>query len=73
VAVGMDQNITPVLSGKGILLPTNEQVEFYLSKGDRVFIAAESINRVRFITDPIPYLGQISMALSALGSLVGRK
>ena len=73
VSVGMDQNITPVLSGKGILLPTNIEIEFYISRGDRIFIAAEAINRVKFIIEPVPFLGQISMALAAIGGLVGRK
>ena len=73
VSIGMDQNITPVLSGKGILLPTNEEVEFYISRGDRIFIAAESINRVRFIVEPVPFLGSILMALNAVAGLVGRK
>ena len=74
VAIGMDQGITPVLSGRGILLPTNEWVEFYISRGDRIYIAAESINRVKFIVEPVPFLGQIAMSLAALGSLVmGRK
>ncbi len=76
VAVGMDQNITPVLSGKGILLPINVEVEFYLSKGDRIFIAAEAINRVRFIIEPTPYsnaLGSIEGALAAIAGLVRSK
>jgi hypothetical protein len=76
VAIGMDQNITPVLSGKGILLPTNVEIEFYISKGDRIFIAAESINRVRFLIEPVPYgtvILSIYNALAAIGGLVGRK
>lgn len=66
VAVGTDQNLTPVLSGKGVLLPTNIEIEFYLSRGDRIFIAAEAINRVRFIVEPVPYLGSIQSALDAI-------
>lgn len=73
VAIGTDQNITPVLSGKGIVLPTGVEVEFYISRGDRIFIAAEAVNRVRFIIDPIPFLGSIQMALDAIVNLIGRK
>lgn len=66
VSIGTDQNISPVLSGKGRLLPTGEEIEFYLSKGDRIFIAAEAINRVAFTIEPIPYLASIQAALDAL-------
>jgi hypothetical protein len=54
VSVGSDQNLVPVLSGKGILLPTNVEIEFYLSKGTRLYIAAEGVNRVKFIISPLP-------------------
>lgn len=64
VAVGTLQDVTPVLSGKGILLPPDgEPVRFVLPKGDRVFIAAESINRVKFIVEPIPWLEEIFAAI----------
>lgn len=76
VSIGMDQNTNPVLSGKGILLPTNEEIHFVISKGDRIFIAAEAINRVKFIIEPLPYVGLLSSiqgALDAISSLVGKK
>jgi hypothetical protein len=72
VSIGMDQNITPVLSGKGILLTTNVEIEFVISKGDRIFVAAEAINRVKFIIEPLPYVGLLSSIQSAL-DMLGRK
>lgn len=54
VSVGTDQNLAPVLSGKGILLPTNIERGFYLSKGDRIFILAEAVNRVQVVIEPLP-------------------
>lgn len=80
VAVGTDQNLLPVLSGRGRLLPTNEEFHFTLSKGDRVYIAAEAINRVAFTVEPIPYLESIEKILTKIEgafnvvlSLLGRR
>lgn len=80
VAVGTRQQIDPVLSGKGVLLPVGQEVEFVLPRGDRLFITAASINRVKFITEAIPWLQAITAEISknastivgALGSLVRR-
>jgi hypothetical protein len=54
VAAGTREDVVPVLSGKGILLTTLVEEEWVLAKGDRIFIAAESINRVKFIVEPLP-------------------
>lgn len=58
------QNITPVLSGKGILLPFNVEITFPLSKNNRIFIASNTVNRVKFIIEPIPWQEQIALMLS---------
>lgn len=67
VAVSNKAQVTPVLAGKGILLPTGEEVKFTVGKGTRIFIAAEAVNRVKVIIEPIPYLEEILTALAALG------
>lgn len=59
VAIGTRQQIGPALSGKGILLPTKEWVRFALAKGDRLFMVAEGINRVKFICEQVPWQEQI--------------
>jgi hypothetical protein len=59
VAIGTKQTITPVLSGKGRLLPTGEEIQFTLAPGNRLFIAAEAVNRVSVTIEPIAYLDQI--------------
>jgi hypothetical protein len=70
VAVGMDQNITPVLSGRGRLLPTGQEIRFNLTRGDRLFIAAESINRVSFTIEPLQPVDRIVVLIeSGLGSV----
>lgn len=59
VAVGTAQQIAPVLSGKGILLGTNESYEANLARGTRLFIISSSINRVSVTIEPVPWLEQI--------------
>lgn len=59
VAVGTMQEIGPVLSGKGVLLPTGREREFELAKGDRLFIVASAVNRVTVTRHPIPYLRRL--------------
>jgi len=61
VAVGTLQEIGPVLSGKGTLLPTGEEREIQLAKGDRLYEVASSVNRVTVTTYPVPYLKRLVM------------
>ncbi len=63
VAVSTRQEIVPVLSGLGILLPVDDFITFVLPRGDRLFIAAEATNRVAVQIEPIPWLAQILMAM----------
>ena len=69
VAVSTRQDVSPVLSGKGILLPPtlDLSIDFVLPKGDRVFIVAEAVNRVKFIVEPIAWQEQI---LRGVGQIV---
>ena len=73
VSVGTRVDLFPVLSGKGILLPpSGEPVKLLLPKGDRLYIAAEAINRVKFIVEPIPFLEKIALILDqGFGGLKG--
>jgi hypothetical protein len=60
VAIGTRESVVPVLSGKGVLLsPAGEPLEFIMPKGNRLFIAAEAVNRVKVIVEPIPWLEQL--------------
>ena len=66
VAFGTTGAITPVLSGKGQLLPTGKEVSFVLPPGDKLYLAAEAINRIGFRTEPLPWLEQIYRGVLAL-------
>ncbi len=60
VAVGNSSQIVPVLSGKGQLLETGEPTSFFIAKGTRLYIASTSINRVKRVFQPIPWLENIT-------------
>lgn len=66
VAVSTRQDIVPVLSGKGILLQTGEYVEFTIPRGDRVYIASNTVNRVQVFVEPFPWLESMLLTLKAL-------
>jgi hypothetical protein len=77
VSFGHSQDITPVLSGKGALLPTLEWVEIPLTVGTRIYIAAEAINRVKFTISPVPLAEQMGAwfgaILKGIGALIRSK
>lgn len=71
VAIGLgNSDILPVLSGKGRLLDVSQEWEVYLPKGARVYYAASSVNRVGVTIEPVPWLEQISMQISAVAGAV---
>ena len=69
VAVGTVQNLTPVLSGVGQLLETDDPTPFTIAKGVRLYIASTSVNRIKVTVEPLPWMEQITALLS---DLVGR-
>lgn len=66
VAVSTKQQILPVLSGKGELLETGLPMVFWLSKGNRLWVAATSINRIKVTVQPFPWLEQFAGLLGAM-------
>lgn len=72
VSVGTRDVLTPVSSGKGILLPTDVEITFPVAKGGRITIAATAVNRVRYIIEPIPWLEQIALMLGSVVKLLRR-
>lgn len=69
VVVGTQSNIAPVLSGKGQLLETDVPAVFDIMKGTRLYILATGVNRIKFVTAPLPWLEMIT---GLIGQLVGR-
>lgn len=71
VAVGTLAVLTPVLSGRGVLLQTDVPFgPFTYAKGTRIYIAAESVNRVQVIVEPIPWLEQLDLDIARVGAQV---
>ena len=70
VDVGTDQNISPVLSGNGASLITNEPLDFTLSPGNRLYIVSSTVDRVRLIVEPFAYLEQILEVSSLMADLL---
>ena len=69
VVVGTQSGLAPVLSGKGQLLATGDPATFHIMKGVRLYILSTGVNRVKFVTEPIPWLEMIT---GLVGQLVGR-
>ena len=72
VAVGTKATITPVLGGAGILLPppsvggVGQPIVFNLAKGNKLYIASTSVNRVKVQIDPLPWLQDIFFLVQAV-------
>jgi hypothetical protein len=71
VAVGQYQNITPVLSGRGILLETDVPYTFTIAKGTRLYVAATSVNRIKVVVEPFPWLEPITGLIGGVLAAVG--
>lgn len=69
VAIGTQSNIDPVLSGKGQLLQTGVPVVFDVMKGTRLYVLATGINRIKFVTSPLPWLEMITGLVAQLVSV----
>lgn len=73
VAVGTNADITPVASGRGVLLPTTRDFSITLSPGDRLYLASDSINRIRVTTQPVPWGEAIVDLLTGILSAASRR
>lgn len=64
VVVGQRQNLTPVLSGLGVLLRTGVERAITIARGDRLYIASTSVNRVQVVIEAAPWLEQIAGSIN---------
>lgn len=64
VVVGNKQSLDPVLSGQGMLLVTDETMVFSLGSGSRLYYAADAVNRLSVVVEPVPWLRKISETLA---------
>lgn len=79
VSVGTSAELYPVVSGKGLLLPPDQPVEFTLAKGDRLYMVSNAIDRVSVVIEEIPWaeliltqmIGGLQGIVGAIASLAG--
>jgi len=64
VAVGWRENLGPVLSGQGRLLPTGQEVWFAMPPGQRLYFASNTVDRVSVVIERIPFGQQILHQIS---------
>jgi len=46
-----------------LLEPDGEPLQFLVPLGDRLYVAAEAINRVKVIIEPLPWLEQVLQSM----------
>lgn len=73
VSIGTADNITPVLSGKGTLLTTDIPFEIDLAPGNKLWIAAEAVNRLKVTFTPYAWQEQQLAALERIATLLGTR
>lgn len=73
VAVGTKPELVPVLSGAGLLLPVGEWVKFSLFKGTKLYVAAESVNRIETVIEPVPWQEQVVLQGQQIIQLVAKQ
>jgi len=61
VAVGTRANLTPVNSGKGVRLVTDEPFVIKLDQGTRLYVVSGAVSRVSVVIDLIPATSDIGL------------
>lgn len=73
VVVGQQANLYPVLGGTGARLDTDVPTEIVIAKGTRLYIASNSVNRVKVRIEPLPWMEQITgLIMQFAGRILGR-
>ncbi len=65
VAVSTREDLAPLRSGKGVTISGSRPLELVLPRGDRLFVVADTDERLAVIVEPIPWLAQIADILEA--------
>lgn len=73
VVIGHLSNLRPTTSGKGRLLPSDEDIIVDLSPTSKLFIAAEGVERVGVHITSLPGLGMVLDAIMGMGGGGGGK
>ncbi len=71
VAIGQQADLEPVLGGKGQLLATGVPTTLNVAKGDRIYIVASGVNRVKVKIEAYPWLESITGMVARVAALLG--
>jgi hypothetical protein len=71
VAIGTRANLLPVLGGNGVLLDTDVPMTITISKGDKLYIAANAVSRVKIQIEAFPWLEQLAGTVHDIMTRVG--
>ena len=66
VAYGTAEDLAPTTSGRGNLLLTGNEARFIMAPANRLFIIADTVNRLNLTFFPVPWLAQITAGLEVL-------
>lgn len=70
VTIGFASDITAVGAGSGASLGADE-VEVIVKKGDTLYYAANAINRVRMVVEPVPWAEQMWSRVGSILQMLG--
>jgi len=70
VSVGNQEELMPVGSGKGRLLPADEDVKIVMVPLTRLYIASDSLQRVSVQVEPYPWLLEILNGVRAVAPTI---
>lgn len=71
VAFGTSEDLMPVSSGKGRLLPTGQDVEVVMVPQTRLYLSADSFQRVGIQVEPYPWMWELFNKLKSLAPSIG--
>jgi hypothetical protein len=66
VSVGEQADLQPVLSGRGLLLQTGIPAVFNVAKGNILYVAAASTNRIGVVVEAYPWLEIITGGVTGI-------
>lgn len=70
VSVGEQADLQPVLSGRGLLLQTGQATVFNVAKGNILYVASASVNRIGVVVEAYPWLEIITGAVGSMLSIM---
>ena len=71
VAIGTREDLSPVGSGKGRLLPVDEDVKVVMVPLTRLYVVSNSVQRISVMAEPYPWLFELLTAIRKTPVVLG--